>query len=61
MAKTATIVGGGELYFTCAQCGKKVSDVAGKLLQVGLFGVRGTFCCNGCAAAYARDHGWTLK
>lgn len=61
MAKTVTIVGSGSSHFTCEQCGKKVSDEIGRLLQVGWLGVKGPFCCNGCAAAYARDHGWVVK
>ena len=61
MAKTVTIVGSSSIHFTCEQCGTKVSNGGGRLLQVGLLGVKGPFCCNGCAAAYARDRGWVVK
>lgn len=59
MAKTVTITTSGAHNFHCEQCGKK--SEFGVIIQIGWLGVKGPFCCNGCAAAYARDRGWVVK
>ena len=59
MAKTVTILASSTHNFHCEQCGKK--SESGVTIRIGLLGVKGPFCCNGCAAAYARDHGWVVK
>lgn len=65
MAKTVKIFdcGTDHFGFTCDQCGKEVSHGDRKTLEVGLVGLlqKGSFCCNACAAAYARDRGWVVK
>ena len=45
----------------CDQCGKHTTSGV-ELEGTGFLGIReGIFCSSGCAAAYARDRGWTLK
>lgn len=62
MAKTVKII----KYLShptqpCDQCGKPASPGV-RLEGTGLLGItEGFFCSSGCAAAYARDRGWTLK